>query len=210
MNFVNGSFEKSRQGSISSPNEINAEAIKYAIVYSVNGVREVYKAVVAITNSALMVIHTTWKGMQDAANTVIDSCVAFVRGLENVSVKAINDLRDFFDSVRNYTRFLLKRRGSAASGGSISVEPYLQVNLQRLTYYAERLQAIKRKTSRLNSRIDDLYFEAGLFGLDNVLKADILTTFNGTISENITYLNAVKGLLERTESILANKARSIQ
>jgi hypothetical protein len=79
-----------------------------------------------------------------------------------------------------------------------------------LSYYADRLEAIKRKSSALNNRIDDLYFEAGLFGLDNVLKADILTTFNNGLNQNITYLNTVKNLLERTESILANKARSIQ
>ncbi|MFJ5762916.1 Mbeg1-like protein [Neobacillus sp. NPDC093182] len=210
VDFANGSFEKSQEGSIFSPNDINTEAIKFAIVNAVNGVREAYKAALAITNSALMVIHATWKGMQDAANLVIDSCVALVRGFENVSVKAIIDLRNFFDSVRNHTRFLLNRRGGAASGGSFPVEPYLQVNLQRLAYYAERLQVIKRKTNSLNSRIDDLYFEAGLFGLDNVLKADMLTTFNGTINQNITYLNTVKNLLERTESILGTKARSIQ
>lgn len=210
VNFVNGLFEKSRQGSISSPNDMNIEAIKFAIVYAVNGLREAYKAALAMTNTALMVIQATWKGMQDAANLVIDSCVALIKGLGNVSVKALNHLRNFFELVRNQTMILLNRRVGAVSGRSFPVEPYLHVNLQRLTYYAERLQAIKRKTNSLNSRIDDLYFEVGLFGLDNVLKADVLTTFNSTINQNITYLNSVKDLLERTESILANKARSIQ
>jgi hypothetical protein len=92
---------------------------------------------------------------------------------------------------------------------TLSGEPYLKVDIQRLAYYAQRLETIKRKTSALNSRIDGLYWEAGLFGIDNVLKADILTSFNGRIDQNIVYLNKVAQLLERTERSLVSKARSI-
>ncbi|MFP7299903.1 Mbeg1-like protein [Neobacillus niacini] len=210
VDFVNGSFAKSQDGSIHLSNNINTEVIKFTIVYGVNEVREAYKAAAAMTNGALMVIHAAWKGIQERAALVIDSCITFVEGLRDVSVNAISHLRNFFDSVLNFTRISLNRRVGAAGGASFPVEPYLHVNLQRLTYYAERLQAIKRKTNSLNGRIDDLYFEAGFFGLDNVLKADLLTTFNGTINQNITYLNTVKGLLLATESILANKARGVQ
>jgi hypothetical protein len=210
VNFKNGRFEKSLQGGIFTPGDIKAEVDKFTLVYAVHGVRQAYEVAIVIRDAALMVIQATWKGMQDAANLVIDGCIAFVKDLKNVTVKAINDLRNFFDTVSNNMKILLKRKIDAVSGGNFAVEPYLKVNLQRLTYYADRLQAIKRKTNALNSRIDELYLEAGLFGLDNVLKADILTTFNGRINQNIAYLNTVKNLLERTESILANKARSIQ
>lgn len=211
VNFANGSFEKSRQGSIFAPNDINPEVIKFAIVNAINEVREAYKAALAITNAALMVIHATWKGMEAAAKRVADGCVAFISGLKNITSKVIDDLKGFFSSVKKMAkRRLLNRTVGAFTGTSFAVEPYLKVDLHRLSYYADRLEAIKRKTSALNNRIDDLYFEAGLFGLDNVLKADILTTFNGTINQNITYLNTVKALLERTESLLVNKARSIQ
>jgi hypothetical protein len=210
VDFFNGSFEKSQKGSIHSPNDINPEVIKYAIVYAVNGVREAYKVALAITNAALMVIHTTWKGMEAAAKLVIDGCVAFISGLKNVTTKVINDLKSFFSSVKKSAKRHLNRKVSAFLGTSFAVEPYLKVDLHRLSYYADRLESIKRKTSALNNRIDDLYLEAGLFGLDNVLKADILTTFNTGLNKNITYLNTVRNLLERTESILVNKARSIQ
>jgi hypothetical protein len=210
VNFTNGSFEKSQKGSIFSPNDINPEVIKFAIVYAVNGVREAYKVALAITNAALMVIHATWKGMEVAANLVIDGCIAFISGLKNVTNKVIYDLENFFGSVKETAKRLLSRTVSAFLGTNFAVEPYLKVDLHRLSYYADRLEAIKRKTSALNNRIDDLYLEAGLLGLDNVLKADILTTFNTGLNQNITYLNTVKNLLERTESILVNKARSIQ
>ncbi|MDQ0976795.1 hypothetical protein QFZ31_006847 [Neobacillus niacini] len=210
VDFFNGSFEKSQKGSIHSPNDINPEVIKYAIVYAVNGVREAYKVALAITNAALIVIHATWKGMEAAAKLVIDGCVAFISGLKNVTTKVINDLKSFFSSVKKSAKRHLNRKVSAFLGTSFAVEPYLKVDLHRLSYYADRLEAIKRKTSALNNRIDDLYLEAGLFGLDNVLKADILTSFNTGLNQNITYLNTVRNLLERTESILVNKARSIQ
>jgi hypothetical protein len=210
VDFFNGSFEKSQKGSIHSPNDINPEVIKYAIVYAVNGVREAYKVALTITNAALIVIHATWKGMETAAKLVIDGCVAFISGLKNVTTKVINDLKSFFSSVKKSAKRHLNRKVSAFLGTSFAVEPYIKVDLHRLSYYADRLEAIKRKTSALNNRIDDLYLEAGLFGLDNVLKADILTTFNTGLNQNITYLNTVRILLERTESILVNKARSIQ
>jgi hypothetical protein len=210
VNFANGSFERSQKGSIFSPNDIYPEVIKFSIVYAVNGVREAYNAALAIKNAALMVIHATWKGMEAAAKLVIDSCVAYISGLKNVTTKVINDLNNFFSSVTEKAKRFFNGTVSAFSGANFAVEPYLKVDLHRLSYYADRLEAIKRKSSALNNRIDDLYFEAGLFGLDNVLKADILTTFNNGLNQNITYLNTVKNLLERTESILANKARSIQ
>ncbi|MEH7115073.1 Mbeg1-like protein [Neobacillus niacini] len=210
VNFSNGSFEKARQGSIFSPKDMNPEVIKFAIVYAVNGVRDAYKAALAIKNAALMVIHATWKGMEAAAKLVIDSCVAFISGLKNVTTKVTNDLISFFRSVKKMAQRFSGITVSAYHGTNVAVEPYLKVDLHRLSYYADRLEAIKRKTSALNNRIDDLYWEAGLFGLDNVLKADILTTFNTRLNQNIAYLHSVKTLLERTEAILSKKAQSIR
>ena len=209
VDFVNGSFEKSRAGSIFNRNDINTEIIKYTVVYGVNEVREAYKVAVALKNAALLVIHTTWKGKVAEAKMVIDGFVAYFRGLKNVTAKAVNDLISFFGSVKEAVKRLLFGRVVSAFAGGFAEEPYLKVDIQRLAYYAQRLETIKRKTSALNNRIDGLYWEAGIFGIDNVLKADILTSFNGRINQNIAYLNKAARLLERTEQSLVSKARSI-
>ena len=47
-------------------------------------------------------------------------------------------------------------------------------------------------------------------GLDNVLKADILTSVNWRINQNISYINNTAEILNRAESLLVGKARSIR
>jgi hypothetical protein len=209
VDFVNGSFEKEKPATITTRNEIYAEIIKLTAVYGVNEVHEAYKVARAMGNAALMVIQTTWKGMEAAGKVVIDGFIAYFKGLKLATAKAVNDLVSFFSSVKEAAKRLLFGRVVSAFAGGFAEEPYLKVDIQRLAYYVQRLETIKRKTSALNSRIDGLYWEAGLFGIDNVLKADILTSFNGKINQNITYLNKAAQLLERTERTLVSKARSI-
>ncbi|MEH7491689.1 Mbeg1-like protein [Neobacillus niacini] len=209
VDFVNGSFEKVKSGSAHIRSEMNTEIIKLIVVYGINDIREDYKLAVALGNVALMVIHTTWKGKVAEAKLVIDGFVAYFKGLEYATAKAVNDVVSFFNLVKEVAKRLLVGRVVSAYAGGFATEPYLKVDIQRLAYYAQRLETIKRKTSALNSRIDGLYWEAGLFGIDNVLKADILTSFNGRINQNIVYLNKAAQLLERTERSLVSKARSI-
>ena len=209
VDFVNGSFEKVKSGSAHIRSEMNTEIIKIIVVYGINDIREDYKLAVALGNVALMVIHTTWKGKVAEAKLVIDRFVAYFKGLKYATAKAVNDVVTFFNLVKEVAKRLLVGRVVSAYAGGFATEPYLKVDIQRLAYYALRLETIKRKTSALNSRIDGLYWEAVLFGIDNVLKADILTSFNGRIDQNIVYLNKVALLLERTERSLVSKARSI-
>lgn len=209
VDFVNGSFEKVKSGSAHIRSEMNTEIIKLIGVYGINDIREDYKLALALGNVALMVIHTTWKGKVAEAKLVIDGFVAYFKGLKNVTTKAVNDLISFFGSLKEAVKRLLFGRIVSAYAGGFAEEPYLKVDIQRLSYYVQRLETVKRKTSALNSRIDGLYWEAGLFGIDNVLKADILTSFHGRINQNIAYLNKVAQLLERTERTLVSKARSI-
>lgn len=209
VDFKDGTFEKAHDGGIHSARDYIGEIFKFDLVYAIEGVRKLYQAAIFLKDAALMVIQATWKGMKEAANKVINGFVTAYRGLKNVTAKAINEVKNFFDKVKHKVTGLLSRIGHALPGGHAAVEPYLKVNIQRLFYYVQRLQAIKRKTAELNNRIDSLYLEAGIFGLDNVLKADILTTFNGTINQNIAYLNKVATLLESAESKLVAKAKSL-
>lgn len=209
VDFVNGSFEKVKSGSAHLHSEMNSEIIKLIVVYGINDIREDYKLALALGNVALMVIHTTWKGKVAEGKLVIDGFVAYFKGLKNVTAKAVNDVVSFFGLVKEVAKRLLVGRVVSAYAGGYAEEPYLKVDIQRLAYYVQRLETIKRKMSAINTRIDGLYWEAGLFGIDNVLKADILTSFNRRINQNIAYLNKAAQLLERAERTLVSKAKSI-
>lgn len=136
------------------------------------------------------------------------AAIQYVFKVQKVSQALKQTLANYFDQLIGKTTKFLAQFGGRVSASGFSPEPYLKVDLSRLDYYSSRLQAIKRKTQHLNSLIDSLYGEAGLLGLDNVFKADILTTFHSRINENIAYLNKTGQLLEQTERSLAGKARS--
>ncbi|WP_251548759.1 Mbeg1-like protein [Neobacillus muris] len=209
VEFINGRFEKVRPGGIHSPGHLMGEIIRFELVYVIHGAREIYQAALALRDAALVVIQASWKGMKEAAEQVIDGCVAVYKGLKNVTSKVIHDVRNVFSKLQQRVNLVLKRNGHALFGGHITVEPYIQVNLHRLAYYAHRLQAIKRLTADINDRIDSLYMEVGIMGFDNLLKADILTTFHFTLNQNINYLNTALSLLDGAESKLLAKARAL-
>ncbi|WP_042462805.1 Mbeg1-like protein [Neobacillus dielmonensis] len=209
VNFKNGSFEKVSPGGIYTPGDLMGEIIKFELVYTIQGGRKIYQAAIFMRDAALMVISATWKGMKEAAQRVIDGCVAVYQGLKNVTSKVIKDVRNIFAKLQQKVNLALAQIAHAISGGQFVVEPYIKVNLHRLAYYAHRLQAIKRKTDEINSEIDSLYLKVGITGFDNLLKADILTTFHFTINQNINYLKTAASLLEGAESRLLAKARSL-
>ncbi|MCM3585270.1 DUF2974 domain-containing protein [Mesobacillus maritimus] len=169
----------------------------------------VSEQIAAIRNATLSVIHSTVRGLTAAANAVINSVVGFVESVRQVTGQAIQGLRNYFDHVVTNTRLMFSSFIGSITGNNFSVEPYLKVDVQRLAYYSSRLQTIKRKTDQLNRRIDELYLEVGLRGIDNVFRADMLTTFDWQIKQNIDYLNKTAALVERAESLLVGKARSI-
>ncbi|WP_223592682.1 Mbeg1-like protein [Neobacillus bataviensis] len=207
----NGNFKDSYAGQ-----KWYSDIVDFAVITSMyadklvdwvgNKIREQF---IVIRETTLMVIQATWKGLKAAANFAINACVKFIAGLKVVANNVIDGVKNFFEKVKNKVRLLGERIGQAFGSHSFPVEPYMKVNTQRLAYYVQKLQSIKRRTADLNDRIDSLYLEAGLSGLDNVIKADIMTTFNGRINQNISYLNTAADLLERAESKLVAKARSL-
>ncbi|MGA9227395.1 MAG: Mbeg1-like protein [Mesobacillus sp.] len=193
------------------------DQVREAATAFVGGVREVAAAAMrqarevamAISSAALNIIYTTWKGMVDAANYVREQTLRFVSRVQNLGRQLVANAGKFLDTVANRARSLFSRAMDFISGGSFPVEPFIKVDISRLLYYANRLRALQQRTARLNDMIDDLYWEAGVMGLDNVLKADISSSFDIRIPESVNYLNRTAELLQRSETMLAGKASSI-
>jgi hypothetical protein len=171
--------------------------------------RQGAKLVVAIGSAALNIIYNTWQGMVEAANYVREQALMYVSRVHQAGRQLVVNVGKFFDSVAKRARSFIGKALDFLSGGGFPVEPYIKVDVSRLLYYANRLRALQRRTAQLNDMIDDLYWEAGVMGLDNVLKADISTSFDLRIPESINYLNRTAELLQRNETLLAGKAGSI-
>ncbi|MFE7060698.1 Mbeg1-like protein [Sutcliffiella sp. NPDC057660] len=168
----------------------------------------------AISDGAKYVIAAINKGLTDAANFIKEQTISLINKIETMSKSLENKVRGFFEDVGKKASDLFGKVVSGVSGffggTSLPQEPYVKVDLHRLAYYSSRLQSIKSRTNHVNSLINSLYGEVGIFGLDNLIKADILSAMNNNINQNIAYLNQAREFLQKKESYLVSKANSIR
>lgn len=194
------------------------DKVKETATIIVGGVKDVAAAAMqkarevamAMTSAAVNIIYNTWKGMVAAANYVKEQAMQFVSRVVNAGRQFAAKVGNFLDTVANRTKSLFSKAIDFLSGGGVPIEPYIKVDISRLFYYANRLRSVQRRVAQLNDMIDDLYWEAGVMGLDNVLAADIASSFDIRIPESINYLNTTAELLQQNERYLAGKAGSIR
>lgn len=201
-NLVDGAVDKVKDAAT-----VIVGGVKNVAVAAMQNVQEV---AMAITSAAINVIYNTWKGMVAAANYVKEQTLQFVSRIVNAGRQFASKVGNFLDTVAKRTKSLFSKAIDFLSGGGFPVEPYIKVDIPRLFYYANRLRSVQRRIAQLNDMIDDLYWEAGVMGLDNVLAADIASSFDIRVPESINYLNRTAELLQQNERYLAGKAGSIR
>lgn len=169
----------------------------------------VYRAAAAIRDATLYILEAAARGLEKAVNWVKDQATKFIGKVKELTQQVKNEINKFITSVATKAgMFFVKVVGKLS--GYFPVEPYLKVNVDRLHYYAQRLESIKRRVNALNSQIDSLYWEVDLLDIRHVLKADILTSFSFRLNQNIHYLNTTARLLESNERKLVGQARIIR
>ena len=80
--------------------------------------------------------------------------------------------------------------------------PHIVVDTYKLQRYAERLQAVNNRVSKLDSRLDNLYWKVGLKDLWSLMQADMLTGYSWRITRCVSYLNDTASDFEKVESEL--------
>jgi hypothetical protein len=169
-----------------------------------------YKAAYVVANAAVNVMHYTAKAMTAAAHLIREQTVKLVVELAQAKKELEQRVNSFFTELISKAAVKIGNFIDALNGNNFPIEPYIKVDIPRLFHYASRLQAVQRRVAQLNDMIDDLYWEAGVMGLDNVLAADIASSFDIRIPESINYLNRTAELLQKSERYLAGKAGSIR
>ncbi|MBT2683176.1 Mbeg1-like protein [Bacillus sp. ISL-37] len=169
-----------------------------------------YKAAYVVANAAINVMHYTAKAMAVAAHLIREQTVKLVVGLAKAKKEFEEKVNSFFAELISKAAVKIGGFIDGLNGNNFPIEPYIKVDIPRLFYYANRLRSVQRRVAQLNDMIDDLYWEAGVMGLDNVLAADIASSFDIRIPESINYLNRTAELLQQSERYLAGKAGSIR
>ena len=85
-----------------------------------------------------------------------------------------------------------------------SSNPQIKVDTYKLRSYAQRLQSVNSRISRLDRRLDSLYWDVGLLDLWNLMQADLLTGYSWRLQRAASYLNDTAFDFEKAENELVN------
>ncbi|WP_010676863.1 Mbeg1-like protein [Bacillus timonensis] len=203
-----GDFKSASDGASLVRNIGNPIAAAIVLAASLHPKVLAYRAAAAIRDATLYILDAAKRGLEKAVNWVKDQATKFIASVKELSQQVKDEINKFIADVATKAAILFVKV-VAKLGGYFPVEPYLKVNVDRLYYYAQRLESIKRRVSALNDRIDSLYWEVDLLDMRHVLSADILTSFSYRLNQNINYLNTTARLLESSETKLVSKARII-
>ena len=102
------------------------------------------------------------------------------------AVKAVKAIQDLYRSVSKGHRYAAEN-------------PYFQANTAMLRGYAERLRRVNRRLKDVDRRLDDLYLQVGWRNLDELLKADLMTSYNLRVMRCANALENTAEDLEQTE-----------
>ncbi|WP_449537776.1 Mbeg1-like protein [Ferdinandcohnia sp. Marseille-Q9671] len=210
VNFTpTGDFEKSFHGQSDAREKNNTAAA--AIFYIVSNLPKIkdYKVTVYIREATMQILESGIRGLRKIAEYVKNEATKMIIKVAVLSLVLKEKIKKYFSDLAKEA-FVAFVKFVAKLGGYFPVEPYLKVNIDRLYYYAQRLERIKSRVNALNDKIDSLYWEVDLLDMRHVLKADILTQFSFKLNQNINYLNTTARLLDSNETKLVGKARILK
>ena len=75
----------------------------------------------------------------------------------------------------------------------------LKVDTAKLRAYADRLEKVNSRLTKLDRRMDKLYVEVGLLDLFNLIQADLLTGSSKKILNCAKYLDETANDFDKTE-----------
>jgi hypothetical protein len=169
-----------------------------------------YKTQYVVSNAIMSILVENVKGRIEDAKYIANQTGKLIGKIQQLSKDIESKVKSFLVGVAVKTAINVTKFIDSMNGNNFPIEPYIKVDIPRLFYYANRLRSVQRRIAQLNDMIDDLYWEAGVMGLDNVLAADIASSFDIRVPESINYLNRTAELLQQNERYLAGKAGSIR
>lgn len=142
------------------------------------------------------------------SESVINSLSEGLAKLVGAGTDFSNKLNEFFKKIQTVTLNAIKK-GKDYICKSIFTSERIVVNTQSLANYEQQLREISRRIAVVNDRIDNLYLKVGLLGIDNILRADIMTNGTWKMNKMISAMRTTREILERNERNLVIKAQNI-
>lgn len=160
---------------------------------------------------------TTYDHVKDKLETWLNDSLAAMKqkflDAWNVAADWIsekkNALKDFLTNgynavVTGFNQIASWLRNYSAGGKYSSANPQVILDTYKLKSYAQRLEAVNRRLSNIDGRMDSLYGRVGLLDLWNLLQADVLTGYSWRLLRCASYLNETASDFDSVETDLTN------
>ena len=136
--------------------------------------------------------------VSDYVTDFIDSIVDLSRNIK----KWFSELKESINVLINKIKTKVV---SLTSGYKYATaNPQIVVDTYKLNNYAQRLQKINGRITKLDRRLDNLYWRVGLLDLWKLMQADALTGYSWRLSRCASYLYETASTFEIAESAISN------
>ncbi|MDR2670382.1 MAG: DUF2974 domain-containing protein [Oscillospiraceae bacterium] len=139
------------------------------------------------------------------AGLLMDAGIRIVQGIAGLTGKIRDGIVTIFNALKNaITAFAKWFRSTFNAGVRYAANhPYIKVDTGQLRSYADRINRVNSRLSRLDGGLRGLYWQVGLLDLWDILCANLLTSGSPTLNQVKSYLNNTADRFETAE----NKAR---
>ena len=163
---------------------------------------------VALVTSIILPLAVIVTGGLIIIGQIYDLITDFVDKIKDIAEDIKQWFSDLKDAVVNTIKKVYSTVYSWTPGGRYASDnPRFTVDTYKLKNYASRLKEVNRRISKLDGRLDSLYWQVGLLDLWNLMKADILTGYSWRLTRCASYLSDTANDFNNAENDLISKVR---
>ena len=131
---------------------------------------------------------------------ILDFAIDTIDKIKKIPEKIKNLISDIKEAVVSTINKISVKLKSMTSGYKYaSANPQIIVDTYKLNQYAQRLQTVNSRVTKLDGRLDSLYSRVGLFDLWNLMKADLLVGYSWRLNRCTDYLSDVVTYFDKAE-----------
>ena len=120
---------------------------------------------------------------------IVDIVCDFIEAIKDVANKIKKWVSELKEAIHSFIKKFNATILSLTAGGRYATNnPEIVVNTFNLKQYASRLETVNAKITKLDKRLDSLYWKVGLLDLWSLMQADALTGYSWRLSRAASYL----------------------
>ncbi len=145
-------------------------------------------------------------GTYHIVKQVVITTKAIIEKIKNISDKIRNFANDLADCIIDFYNKGKNWFNENFNSGykEATRHPSFKLDTEKMRTYADRLSKVNSRITKVDRRLDSLYWKVGLFDLWNLMQADLLTGYSVRVLACATALDNTASDYEKNENKLKN------